>query len=317
MRDLDALLMFADVASRGSFSAAARATGVPKATLSRRIQKLESDLGVRLMNRNSRQIALTEAGRAFHDHCVRIAGEIESAQAAVGELGAGPRGVLRVSAPFTAARSLLMPMLSDFLVRYPKVRVALTLRNDGEELVSQHADVAIAASVSNASHASRLLLREPTHLHASPEYFARRRAPETPRDLAGHDLLAHSRTPAGSGHVWRLHLAEREEVVAITPLLVSNDLTPLHTAVLAGRGILMAPDAFLARDVESGRLTRVLADWRGPDLELRAVFGSRRGLLPKVRVFVDCLAERCKLLSQATPAAAVSATTTSPRVAGP
>ena len=208
-------------------------------------------------------------------------------------------------------------MLSDFLARYPKIRIALTLRNDGEDLVSQHADVAIAASVSDASHASRLLLREPTHLHASPAYLERRPAPETPRNLAGHDLLAHSRTPAGSGHLWRLHRAEREEVVAVTPVLVSNDLTPLHAAVLAGRGILMAPDAFLARDVESGRLTRILADWRGPDLELRAVFGSRRGLLPKVRVFVDCLADSCRELSKAaTSVAAVSATAASPRIAG-
>jgi DNA-binding transcriptional LysR family regulator len=296
VRDLDSLLMFATVASSGSFSAATRATGIPKATLSRRVRQLEDDLGVRLLQRNSQSIALTEAGRAFHDHCVRIAAEVELAKAAMADLNGAPRGVLRISAPYTAARGVVLPILADFMVRYPQVRVALTLRNDEQDLVSQHADVVIAASFADSTQASRLLLCGTSHLYASQAYLRRRRAPETPADLTRHQLLAYSMTPSGAPPVWRLRSAERDESVSIEPALASNDLGPLHAAVLAGRGILLAPDPYLAEDVEAGRLVRVMGGWAGPDVELRAVFGSRRGLMPKVRVFIDSLCERCRQL---------------------
>jgi len=288
--------MFATVASCGSFSAATRTTGIPKATLSRRIRQLEDDLGVRLLQRNSQSIALTEAGRAFHEHCVRIAAEVESAKAAMADLTGAPRGVLRVSAPYTAARGVVLPMLADFMVRYPQVRVALTLRNDAQDLVSQHADVVIAANFADSTQASRLLLRGPSHLYASPAYLRRRRAPETPADLARHQLLAYTMSPGGSPPVWRLRAGDRQETVSIAPVLAVNDLGPLHGAVLAGRGILLAPDPSVVEDVEQGRLVRVLADWAGPDAELRAAFGSRRGLMPKVRVFIDCLVDGCRQL---------------------
>jgi LysR family transcriptional regulator for bpeEF and oprC len=302
VRDLDSLLMFATVASSGSFAAAMRNTGVPKATLSRRIRKLESDLGVRLLQRNSQRIALTEAGRTFHEHCVRIAAEVEQAQAAMADLSGAPRGVLRVSAPFTAARGLVLPMLSAFLVRYPQIRVALTLRNDAQDLVSQHADVVIAAAVTDSTQASRLLLRGPTHLFASPAYMRRRRAPDSPADLARHQLLAYTRMPGGAPPVWRLRSGDRQESISIVPVLSANDLGPLHEALLAGRGILLAPAPYVAEDVAAARLVRVLEAWAGPDLELRAVFGSRRGLMPKVRVFIDCLSDRCRAVPHWTPA---------------
>lgn len=294
MRDLDSLLMFATVASSESLAEASRRTGVPKATLSRRMHKLEGDLGVRLLQRSSQRISLTEAGRHFHEHCTRIAAEVELARAAMADLTDAPRGVLRVSAPFTAARGLVVPMLADFMVRYPQVRIALTLRNDAQDLVSQNADVVLATTVTDQTQASRLLLRGPTHLYAAPAYLRRRRPPETPADLARHLLLAYTQLPSGAPPLWRLRSGEREETMSVTATLASNDLTPLYTALLAGRGILLAPVPYAADDLAAGRLVRVLPEWEGPDLELRAVFGSRRGLMPKVRVFIDCLSERCQ-----------------------
>ena len=303
MRDLDSLLMFATVASSGSFSAATRSTGIPKATLSRRIRKLENDLGVRLLQRNSQRIALTEAGRTFHEHCVRIAAEVELAQASMADLSGVPRGVLRVSVPYTTARGLVLPMLSDFMVRYPQVRVALTLRNDAQDLVSQHADVVLSAAATDTTQASRLLLRGAMHLFASPAYLRRRRTPVTPADLARHQLLAYTRVPGGQAPVWRLSAGDRQETVSIVPVLAANDLGPLRDAAIAGRGILLAPGPYVAEDVAASRLVRVLPEWAGPDLELRAVFGSRRGLMPKVRVFIDCLSDRCRAVPHWTPVA--------------
>lgn len=307
MRDLDSLLMFATVASSGSFSAATRSTGIPKATLSRRIRKLESDLGVRLLQRSSQRIALTEAGRTFHEYCVRIAAEVEQAQAAMADLSGAPRGVLRVSVPYTTARGLVLPMLSDFMVRYPQVRIALTLRNDAQDLVSQHADVVLSAAAVDETQASRLLLRGPMHLFASPAYMRRRRAPETPADLARHQLLAYTRAPGGPPPIWRLRAGEQQETVSIVPALAANDLGPLREAAVAGRGILLAPDPYVAEDVAASRLVSVLPQWAGPDLELRAVFGSRRGLMPKVRVFIDCLSDRSRAVPYWTPVADASA----------
>lgn len=298
MRDLDAILMFASVASRGSFAAAAKTLNIPKATLSRRIRQLEDDLGVRLLQRNTRRIALTEAGRAFHEHCVRIADEVERAQVAVAVLANTPRGVLRVSAPFTTAHQLVVPMLAEFLGRYPTIRLALTLRNDDADLLSQDADVVLSKSVSEDTQASRMLLGGPMHLFASPSYLRRRPPPETPADLVTYDVLLYSATPSSAAPVLRLHTGDREEIVTTTPLLTCNDLGALRKLLLDGLGIALLPDPFIAADIAEGRLARVLPEWAGPDLALRAVFGSRRGLLPKVRVFVDSLVEVCRRQSE-------------------
>jgi len=156
--DLNDMRIFASVASRRSFTGAGTALGIPKATVSRKIRDLEHRLGVRLLLRSTRQVSLTDAGRAFLEHCLRIEDEISDAEAAVRRLGSGPRGTLRVSAPFSLSRVLLLPFLPGFLRQYPEVRVALTLKNEPEDLIGRGAEIALTPwPLPPSRHATRLI----------------------------------------------------------------------------------------------------------------------------------------------------------------
>jgi len=309
MRDLDAMLMFAGVAARGSFTAAARALGIPKATLSRRIRQLEADLGVRLVQRSSRRIALTEAGRTLYEHCEEIAAATERAERAIQSLTGEPSGALRISAPFTVAHLLIAPILPPFLRKYPRVRVTLTLHNDSDDLIRTDSDIVVAIAPHDVTQASRLLVRATTGLHASTEYLRTHGMPGTPSDLSAHTLLAYARPASTTRPTWRLQSKGKELAVPIGPTVTANDFGPLYEAMLAGLGVVLAPEPYAAADVMLGKVVRVLPEWTGPELEVRAVFGSPRGLLPKTRAFVDDLAEICRALPGWTSPDRAAATT--------
>lgn len=298
MKDLNEMLIFSAVATRGSFIATSRALGIPKATVSRKVQDLENRLGVRLMQRTTRRITLTEAGKAFHDHCLRIEAEVEDAEVAVSRIRGTPRGLLRVSAPFTLAHVVLVPVLPEFLARHPDVTVALTLRNDLQDLIKQGTDVALTAlPLPDSSYSARMLARVPMRLYASPGYLKRSGTPATPGDLARHAALVFSPLTRPGSVSWTLESRGRQVEVPLRPVLLANDATPIQAALLAGSGIALAAETMARSDVAAGRLQPVLPEWSGPTLEVRAVYASRRGLLPRVRLFLDFLAERAEALS--------------------
>jgi len=292
MRDLNEILIFEAVASRGSFIAASRALDIPKATVSRKVQDLETRLGVRLLQRSTRRMALTEAGVAFHEHCARIAVEVEDAETAVGRLKGAVRGTLRLRAPFTMARLYLVPQLPEFLAHYPDLHVELMLRNEFEDVISHGADVALTAlPLPDSSYSARLLGTATAGLYASPSYLERRGTPGHPEDLAHHAALVFAPLARPGQIQWALESGTRQANVAVVPLLAANDFTPLYHALLAGIGICLVPDYFAQADLQAGRLVRVLPQWSGPGIEAKAVYPSRRGMLPKVRVFLDFLSD--------------------------
>lgn len=296
------MLVFAAVASRGSFIGASRSLGIPKATVSRKVQDLENRLGVRLLQRTTRRITLTEAGKAFHEHCLVIESEIEDAEAAVSQIRGTPRGLLRVSAPFTLANVLLVPALPEFLARHPDVTVALTLRNDFEDLIKQGTDVALTAlPLPDSSYSARVLGRVALRLYASPAYLRGRGAPERPSDLEGHATLVFAMLTRPGSVSWTLESKGRSVEVPLRPALVANDATPIQVALLAGGGIALAAEIMARSDVAAGRLERVLPEWSGPTLEVRAVYASKRGLLPRVRLFLDFLVDRAEALVTVPP----------------
>jgi LysR family transcriptional regulator for bpeEF and oprC len=291
--DLNDVRIFAAVASRRSFTGAGTALGIPKATVSRKIRDLEHRLGVRLLLRSTRQVNLTDAGRAFLEHCLRIEDEISDAEAAVRRLGSGPRGTLRVSAPFSLARVLLLPFLPGFLRQYPEVRVALTLKNEPEDLIGRGAEIALTPwPLPPSRHATRLIGTMVPRLYASPAYLERRGRPKSPYDLSNHPTLLHA---GGGGRVrlaWSLSAGRRFESVPLSPALVSNDYAPLHAAALAGVGIVMSTRLLAEDAVRSGALAPVLPEWTGPSIEVRAVFPGRSSLFPRARAFIDLLLSR-------------------------
>lgn len=297
MRDLNEMLVFAAVASRGSFIGASRALGIPKATVSRKVQDLEERLGVRLLQRTTRRITLTEAGKAFHEHCLRIEAEVEDAETVVSHLRGTPRGLLRVSAPFTLANILLVPALPEFLARHPDVSVALTLRNDFEDLIKQGTDVALTVlPLPDSSYSARVLGRVALRLYAGSDYLRRKGTPETPQELAGHATLVLAALARPGSVSWTLGSKGRQVEVMLKPVLLANDQTPIQAALLAGSGIALAPEGMVRSEVAAGRVLPVLPDWSGPTLEVRAVYASKRGLLPRVRLFLDFLVEKAQAL---------------------
>jgi DNA-binding transcriptional LysR family regulator len=291
--DLNDLGVFGAVASRRSFAAAAEALRIPKATVSRKVKSLEERLGLRLLERTTRRVSLTEVGAALLERWARIEEEAAEARAVVESYGAGPRGTLRVTAPYTVGREILSPILPEFLARYPELQVVLLLQNAPTDLIDRGVDVAVWPwPLGDTGLATRLLIRRVPSFYASPGYLKRRGRPERPEELSGHDALLYVGGAGTPRHEWTLHRGSREVTVPIRPVLACNDLAPLRDAAAGGAGILLADALTVLERVRRGELVPVLPGWAGRPIELRAVFPSRRGLAPKVRAFVDFLAER-------------------------
>lgn len=294
-RDLNDTLIFAKVVEQGSFTAAARTLGLPKTTVSRKVQELEERLGAQLLNRTTRKLGLTEAGAVYHDHSVRIARELEEAESAVGQLQGGPRGWLRVSAPYSIGILWISPLLGEFHHRHPEVRIDLHLGNDTVDLIATETDVALRiGNLPDSSLVARRLDSFRTQVYASPEYIARHGEPLHPDDLQHHRVLAFSKHRHGNRYAWPLKAGVDGEIIEypVSPVLVANDPAPLQGAMLCGEGLLMAADVSIKPFVESGRAVRVLAGWSGPTVDFSAVFTRGRVPSPKVRAFVDFLVER-------------------------
>lgn len=294
-RDLNDTLIFAKVVEQGSFTAAAKALGLPKTTVSRKVQELEERLGAQLLNRTTRKLGLTEAGAVYHDHSARIARELEEAESAVGQLQGGPRGWLRVTAPYSIGILWIAPLLSEFHHRYPEVRIDLNLANEKLDLIAGETDVALrVGSLPDSTLVARKLATFRTQVYASPDYLARHGEPLHPDDLQHHRVLAFTKHRHGNRYSWPLSQGGDAPVqeFAVHPLFVANDPAPLNGAMLCGEGLLMATDMTIKPFVEAGQAVRVLAGWVGPEYEFNAVFIRGRVPSPKVRAFVDFLVER-------------------------
>jgi DNA-binding transcriptional LysR family regulator len=289
----DALLLFAAVAERGGISAAARALGRPKSSVSRELAQLEAAAGARLVQRTSRALSLTEAGRLLLVHARRVVEEVEAAELGLAASRAEPMGELRVSAPPPLVAATLAPILPEFLLRHPGVRLALDATTRIVDLVEEGFDVAIRVGELPPSSLVARRLATPLYvLVASPGYLAAHGEPSTPSDLAGHAILDIGAT-LGTRR-WRLAPDEGGEAVeaAVEPRFVCSDLGAIRAAALAGGGIGPVSASYVERDLAAGRLQRVLPGLQRARAPIHAVYPSRRELSPKVRAFVDFLVER-------------------------
>ena len=290
--DLNELAVFGAVAARRSFTGGSRLLGVPKATVSRKVRDLEARLGVRLLQRTTRRVTLTEAGEALQARWRLIEEQLEDADAAVGRLRGTPRGLLRVAAPPTLMAEWVAPLAAHFLARHPDVRIELIARSEPVDLVGRGADLAVThGAQADSTRVTRLLAGLPTALYGNRVALGRRGAPATPEGLADHPTLFFAVSPLAARE-WPLTRGRRQVTVPLSPRLVANDLRPLLAALRTGTGLLLAPRLTVAAALAAGEVERVLPEWTPPPLELRVVFPSRSGLPPRVRLFVDLLAER-------------------------
>jgi DNA-binding transcriptional LysR family regulator len=290
---LRAYEIFATVVAKESFVKAAQALDTSPANVTRYVGELEAALGVRLLNRTSRRLSLTESGRALYDRVVAILGEVAEAEAITSSAAVQPRGRLRINAPVSFGIRHLAPLWPDFMSRYPEVELDISLNDRVVDLVEEGYDLAIRISQAGSmTNISRKLATSRNLIAASPGYVARHGAPETPADLGRHDCIGYSYSATGG--VWRLDGPGGGHEVQIRAIMHTNNGDTARAAAVAGRGIVRQPTFLLGDDLRAGRLVPLLPDYNVADIDILAIYPSRRHVSAKVRVMVDFLAEAFK-----------------------
>ena len=292
MQDLNDVQFFAAVVAQRSFSAAARLLGVPKSRVSRRIALFEERLGVRLLERSTRRLSVTEVGQQIYEHARAALVEADAIEDAALRSRAEPRGLVRISCPLglTPSISQALPVL---LEKNPFLRVQLIVTNRRVDLIEEGVDISIRVRekldtdsdlvVKRIGSSKRILVAAPTLLSTSG-------APVAPADLSSYPLLNQQEQPGPSA--WMLtNETGQEEVVAVRPRLSTGDFGVLVGAASAGVGIALLPRADCRKELDTGALIEVLPGWSVADGILHLVFVSRRGMLPSVRAAIDFLAE--------------------------
>ncbi len=294
MQDLNDLYLFVQAVDHGGFAAAARALGIQKSKLSRRVGLLEERLGVRLIQRSTRRFSVTEVGREYYRHCLAMLVEAEAAQMVIDQSRAGPRGVIRLSCPTGLIAFQFGELFGRFMALYPDVELHVESTNRRVDVIGEGFDLAIRVRPPPLAESELVMRRfdeRTIRIVASPELL-RTRAIAVPADLAGLPSLDFG--PAGGEHRWRLAHADGSVTeVRHYPRLVTDDMAALRAAALAGAGAARLPTLVVWDDLRSGRLDTVLPDWRPANEIVHAVFPSRRGLLPSVRALLDFLGAEC------------------------
>ncbi len=286
MSDFTDMEIFARVVSAGSMSAAGREMGLSPAVISKRLKRLEERLGTRLLQRTTRQIALTEAGAGYYERVVAILSSVEEAEAFVAGRSAVARGLLKVSAPTAFGRRHVAPHLGRFLSQNSDITLNLNLSDAFVDIVGEGYDVAVRiAALDDTSLVARRLAPNHRVLVATPAYLARHGTPTTIMDLSQHNCLTAS--PQDS---WRLDGPDGPTSVKVQGNIQTNSSDVVREAVLAGIGIGLRSTWDVGTDIDSGRLSVVLPQWTGSGrVGIYAVYPSRRFLPQKVRVFIDFL----------------------------
>jgi len=288
--ELQQIEAFAAVAEHGGFAAAARALGRDASVVSRRIDALEARLGVRLLSRTTRRVALTEVGATYLRRVQTILAELAAADVEATEAAAAPQGLLRLALPAEFAQRWIAPWLADFLAEHPKLRLELSHSDRYVDLVAEGFDAAVRiGELADSRLIARRLAGFETMLCAAPSYLARRGAPQRPEQLRDHACLGMPK--ARFWPDWKLIDGRQRSVQRIDAAIVSDDGEGLLAACLQGAGILPAPQWLIGRELAEGRLQRVLPQWKiDYDGAVHAVLPPGRLVPAKTRAFVDRLA---------------------------
>lgn len=285
--------VFCAVVEKGSFTAAAAALELSKGAVSKYVSRLESRLGVRLLNRTTRRLSLTEAGEAFYQRATRAIAELAEAEREAADHAGRPRGHLRVSAPTFYGSEMLARQLGEFHRRYPDISMELVLENRFVDLVRERFDVALRISAPrDSSLVMRRLAEIPIVTCAAPAYLERQGRPEAPADLRRHACLIYTLAPRPQEWIFVGAEGRRYSVTVDGPFRFNDDHVQ-RAAALDGLGILRMPKLFVQQALDSGELIQLWPDGAGPALTLAAVYPSRQAQPAKLRAFVEFMADRC------------------------
>ena len=294
MLDLNDLYYFAQVVDHGGFAPAGRALGMPKSKLSRRIALLEERLGVRLIQRSTRHFSVTQIGQSFHAHCKAMLVEAEAAEEAIEVTRSEPRGIVRMTCAVSLLDALVAPMLADFMVEYPRVEVHLEATNRRVDVIVEGVDIALRVRpppLEDSDLVMRVLAELSQCLVASPALLERHGSPHGPAELSRYPSM--DLGIPQNDHAWKLFGPdEAQATIYHQPRLITRGMLALRAAAIAGVGVVQLPTLMVTEELARGELVRVIPDWRPRPEIAHAVFASRRGLLPSVRVLIDFLAAR-------------------------
>lgn len=288
--ELNSLQAFVKVVQTGSFTRASDALNTQKSYLSRVVTQLENELGVRLLERTTRSLSLTEIGREFFERAVGILASVEDAQRAVQKAHGEPRGVLKLTCGVEFGLIAVSGWIGRYLERYPQARVDADFTGRVVDIVHEGFDLAIRLGpLVDSTLTARKLGDLRYGLFAAPTYLARRGAPEKPDDLKAHDILAF--TVGSHQPTWLLSQNSQQERAVLQPRMRANNVLSVRDAAVGGIGIAQLPLIVAAPAAQTGQLLPLLTDWSLPVVPIHAVFASARYLTPKVRGFIDLAVE--------------------------
>ncbi|MES5484711.1 LysR family transcriptional regulator [Bradyrhizobium sp. INPA03-11B] len=291
MDRLRAFEVFAAVVGQGSFTRAADKLETSPANVTRYVNELEEMLGARLLNRTSRRLSLTETGKTLYDRALSILEEVAEAEAIASSAAMQPRGRLRINAPLSFGILHLAPLWPRFMARYPDIELDISLVDRLVDLVDEGFDLAVRISREGSpSLISRKLAAIHHFVCASPDYVARHGAPQTPDDIRNHACIAYAYS--ASAEEWRLLDRDGKlHTVPVSNIFHTNNGETACAAAAAGFGLILQPTFLIGELLRQGRLVRLLPDYQTPEIDVLAVYPSRRHVSAKVRVMVDFLVE--------------------------
>jgi DNA-binding transcriptional LysR family regulator len=281
---------FVAVAQLGSFVKAADKLAISKAMVSRNVSELEARLGVRLMQRSTRRLSLSDAGAEYLQRCVQILGELNDANAAISAKAVEAQGPLKVTAPLTFGIRHMAPLWGEFLKIHPKVELVVNLNDRVVDLIEEGYDLAVRiGNLASSSLIARRIAATRMILCASPRYLQRAAPIRELGDIARHDVMAY--TYLATGDLWSFNGPGGDKTIQVHPKLRSNSGDTCRAAALADQGIVFQPGFLVGDDLTQGRLVEILPQYAGPEMDINVVYPSRLHLSHKVRAMVDFLSD--------------------------
>jgi DNA-binding transcriptional LysR family regulator len=291
MESIDDMLLFSKLVELKSFSAVADHLHLSRSLVSKRISRLEDHLGVQLVNRTTRRLELTEAGRTYYQYCVQIENTIHEAESVVGEIRQQPRGNLSINAPVTYGQMVLPGIIARFLKKYPDININLSLSDKFVDVIEGGFDIVIRiGQLKDSSLKARKVSSTSLQVFAHRSYLKKYGTPQTPQDLQEHNCLSY-RYMAGAPNEWHFEGPMGREVVHVRGNFSAENGVPLFRAVQEGLGIAVQPQ-FVLDSFDSKGITTLLQEYQQPDIGIYAIYPSTRKPSLNTRVFIDFLAEQ-------------------------
>lgn len=291
---ITSMSIFNRIVEAGSFTAVARETGLSQPTVSKHVAELENRLGIKLLNRSTRQLSLTEAGKEYYDRCTRILNELEELESSVGQCRTEPTGTLRVNVPVTFGRMYLLPILWEFMRKYPDLKLDLVMDDGYVDLVKDGVDLAIRVGpLTDSTLIARKIGDSPRVTVVSPDYLAEHGEPKTLSDLEEHSCIVY--TYLTTRNEWYFNGARGEEKLRVSGHFSASSPDAIHDAVIAGVGIAVAPLWLIHDALTKGKVKAILTDYDPTPLEIHAVYPDRRYVPSRVRLFIDHLRSSMKV----------------------